>query len=377
MKVLHINPYPPEHLGGSEIFCKNLTINLQKRKNIECDILTSDFFKNNININYLDENVRVMYKKCYFNLWGKNPITNVFSFIKKNYNKYNIIHTHSYIFFTTTQCAIFRKLRNFPLVLHIHGGIQTPNIIRSSLSEAFQLYFKRYFFDKTIGKYTIESADAIISVSSKDLSFISSKYDISEKKRYYIPNGVDIFKFRKKSNIEKKFITFIGRLSYIKGIDIFIKIIRRLYEKNKDLHFLIVGDGTLRNIVKKAKKNLPITHLTHYPYEKIEDIYNNSKILLLPSRFEGLPTVLLESLACETPVAASNVGGISEVIFSNKNGLLFNIEKHDKSIEMILDLLNNDSKLKEFGENGRNLIKRKFSWEVITDKIENVYKNLI
>jgi len=376
MRVLHINPFPPEHLGGSEIFCKNLTINL-KRKNIDCNILTSDIFKRNIKTDFINQSIKVIYKKCYYNLWNKNPLVNIYSFIKKNYRNYDLIHSHSYTFLTSLQCSMFRKLRNFPLILHVHGGVQTPLNVSSNIFEYIQLILKQKIYYKYIGKFMVENSDAIISVSNKDLMIMNERYNISKKKQYYIPNGVDINKFKKNNHIKKEFITFIGRFTYIKGIDIFINVIKNLYKKNKNLRFLIIGDGPLRNIVKEAKKRFPITHFINYPYENIEKIYNMSKLIFLTSRFEGLPTILLESLACETPVVAPNVGGISEVLIPNKNGIFFDNNQFNESIKKSLNLFNDENILKEYGKNGRNLIEKRFSWDVITDKIENVYKEVI
>ena len=377
MKILHINPYPPEHLGGSEIFCKNLTINLKKKKNIDSHILTSDILKRNIKIDFLDQSIKIIYKKNYYNLWGKNPLINIYSYLKKEIQNYDLIHAHSYIFFTSFQCALFRKLRKFPFILHIHGGVQTPRNLSSNIIECFQLYFKNLFFDKLQGKFTIKAADALISVSKKDLEIIIKRYKIQHNNNFYIPNAVDTKDFQKLEEKQKNYITFIGRLSYIKGFDKFINIIKKLFVYDKDLKFLVIGNGPLIKLLKIAQKNLPIIHYESYPYEKMVEIYNISKIVFITSRFEGIPTILLESLACETPVIASNVGGISEVLRNNENGLVMNEFNTKSAITRILKVIHDEYKLNVFGRNGRNLIIKNFSWNVITDKIEMVYKNLI
>ncbi|MGQ4876698.1 MAG: glycosyltransferase, partial [Promethearchaeia archaeon] len=162
MKILQISPYPPSYLGGSEIFCKNLSINLKKFHDIDSVILTSDIFRKNLKTDIIDGPVKVVYKKFYLNLLGKNPIVNVFNYIKKHYREFDIIHAHSYIFFTSFQASMLRKMLKFPLVLHIHGGAQTFSMLKSSLIERIQLLSKQYIFDKFIGKFIIEGSDAII-----------------------------------------------------------------------------------------------------------------------------------------------------------------------------------------------------------------------
>jgi glycosyltransferase involved in cell wall biosynthesis len=375
LKILHVNPYPPEHLGGSEVFCKNLAFYLKKKKDIDSEILTSDILKRNIKIDYLDGSIKVIYKKSHYNLWGINPLVNIYSFLKKNFQNYDMIHVHSYLFLTSFQSALFRKLRKFPFILHIHGGIQTPQSLSSNLIEKLQLGFKNLIFDKWIGSFTIKAADALISVSKTDLDIIEKRYNLDNNKKFYIPNGVDTEIFQKKKETGKIFITFIGRLSYIKGFDIYMNVIKELYKHDKSLNFLIIGKGPLKRLIKPAQKNLPILHSDYYPYEKMVEIYNHSKIVLNTSRFEGVPTTILESLACETPVIASNVGGISEVLRNHENGLLIKDFKDKTTIPKIIDILHDPDKLRMFGTSGRNQMVENFSWDVITDKIEMVYRN--
>lgn len=374
MKVLHLHPYPPENLGGSEIFCKNLALNLSKFKNIQSDILTSDYFRNNIKKKKINKNLNVFYEKYYYNIWSKNPLVNIYSFLKNHYQRYDIIHAHSYIFFTSFQCALLRKFRKFPFLLHIHGGIQTNPYLSANFNEYFQLLMKKTLFDTFIGKFTIEKADSVISVSQKDLTFLEEKYKISKNKTNYVSNGVDINTFKFNPEIEKKYITFIGRLTHIKGFDIFIEIIKKIHKKNKNLKFLIVGDGPLRKLVELIKEEIPITFYPYYPYNLMSNIYNQTKLLILTSRFEGVPTTILESLSCETSVVSTNVGGISEIIQDGVNGILLNNQKNDENISRIMELIEDEEKLRIFGVKGRELIEKKFSWEYVTNQILNIYK---
>lgn len=378
MKILRVVPFPPDYIGGLPFYCKNISINLARRKNVYCDILTSDLLNKKKKIEYLGPKVKVIYKKCFSFIGNKNPLVNFLPFIKKNHLDYDIIHAHGYYFFSTLQCALLKNILGYPLVLHVHGGIQTPYYGVSDVYENLQLILKEKFFDRLIGRRYIQSADILISVAKKDLEIVRQLYNVSRNFSFHIPNGVDINKFKKNNNFERKYITLIAtRLTYVKGVDIFIKIIKKLYSHNTNLRFLIVGDGPLKNLVLQAKKNLPIKLFTSYPYKKIQDIYNMSKLILITSRTEGVPNIIYESFACETPVISSNVGGISAVINHNKNGYLFDINNYKTAINLILDLINDEEKINRFGKNGRRMIEKDISWEIITDKIYNIYKKLI
>ena len=378
MKILRVVPFPPDYIGGLPFYCKNISINLSRKKNVKCDILTSDLTGKYKKIEYLDENIRIVYNKCYSFLLGKNPLIYILPFIKDHYEEYDIIHAHGYYFFSTLQCALLKKIKDFPFIIHTHGGIQTPYCLDLNIYENLQLIFKEKLFDRTIGKYTFRLADIIISGAESDLYTLRKRYKIKEEKSFYIPDGVDVNKFKRNDKIKREYITLLAtRFSYIKGIDIYIEIIKELYKKNKNLKFLIIGKGELENLVLDAKKKLPLKHYSYYPYENIQDIYNMSKLLLVTSRFEGIPNVIHESLACQTPVVSSDVGGISGIISHNENGYLYNIRNYKSAIDLILELVKDKHKLEEFGRNGRRLIEKEYSWEVVTDKVYNIYKKLL
>ena len=125
---------------------------------------------------------------------------------------------------------------------------------------------------------------------------------------------------------------------------------------DKNLEFLIIRKGSLKRLIKSAHKTFPILHSDIYLHEKMVDIYNHSKVVLITSRFEGVPTILLESLACETPVIASNVWGISEVLRNDENCLLIKDFNIKLAISKKIDVLHDQDKSSTFGRNGRNLV---------------------
>ena len=378
MKILRITPIPPEVVGGLPYYYKNLSLYLSTKKNVKTDILTPNIFNKNIKIFKLDKNVRIIYKKCYFNLANKNPFSYIIPFLKKNYHKYDILHAHGYYFFTTLQCALFKDIRKFPFILHVHGGIQSPVYPKSKILDNFQVFIKNTIFDKTIGKIPFKKADRIISVAYNDLKIIQQKYNLHPKISYHIPNGVDLVKFRKKSKIQRKYITLVAtRLSYIKGVDIFLKIALKLYRLNNELEFLIIGQGELENNVVNMQNHIPLKFLPYFPYKNIEDIYNMSKLLIITSRTEGVPNIIYESMACETPIVSSNVGGIPNVIKNGFNGYIFNISDIDEAVRIILRIINDNQELERLGINGRELIKRKYSWNHVIEQIYHIYKEIM
>lgn len=377
MKILHIMAYPPDYIGGYSIYCQNLIRNLNSH-GLECEILTSNYNRISKSGEYYNsEGIRIINRRYYGNLFGINPLFNIIPFLNKHYRDYDIIHAHSYIFFSSIHAALLRKVRKFPLILQLHGGIQTDAFYTSNLFENFQLLVKKIIFDPVVGKFTLTIPDSLVSVSYMDLLTVLKRFKIKREKNYWIPNGVDLSKFIKIDDMEKKYITFIGRLSYIKGFDLFLKIAEKIYKKNQDIEFLVVGDGPLYYMLQDFKKQIPIRHYYRIPYEQMIKIYNQSKILLITSRYEGMPTTMLEAMACGINVIASNVGGIPEVIRNEDHGRLFKINNLSSVSEICLKSIENQKEGKSNSKKLREYLKKNFSWEIITKKMIRVYNDLI
>ena len=150
----------------------------------------------------------------------------------------------------------------------------------------------------------------------------------------------------------------------------------KINKTDKDQEFLIIGEGPYINDVQEAVKKYPIKFIKNVAHDKIATYYNQCSIFIQTSRAEGLPTCILEALSCEVPVVASDVGGTNEVILNGKTGYLFNNGEINQAIEFITKIKENDL-FDELGKNGREIIVKKFSWDVITRKTITIYKKLL
>ena len=387
MKVLIITPSPPQYLGGLALFSKDLSLHLEKN-GIKVDMLTSTLSKEGPIFEKMGENINVFKQKVYLFpdnnniLRIKNPLFFIFNFLKKKAKKYDIIHVHSYIYFSTIQTFLFNLLLNrtrpkLPIVLHLHGGIRTGDFVVSNFIEKLMLLFKKYIFDIILGKFIIKKADAAISVSKDDLLAINKVFKINRKNHnYYLPNVVDSERFQRLPEFKRKYIGFIGRLTKIKGLDLFLELIERFNKIDKNQEFLIIGQGPYIYNVKEAMKVYPIKFLEKVSHNDMVKYYNECSIFVQTSRAEGLPTCILEALSCEVPVVASNVGGTNEIVLNGKTGYLFENGKIEEAINFI-NKINKNKEIDTLGKNGRELIKHKYSWEAITKNIIQIYEKLL
>lgn len=208
-----------------------------------------------------------------------------------------------------------------------------------------------------------------------------------ELKKYYglcnsvvVGNGVNEKEF---TPIQKKkegnYVLYVGRLSYRKGLFDLLECAKQIV-RGQDVKFVIVGKGELEKTIKskiiKHRLENKIMLIGHVNYKKLIEIYQNATIFLLPSHYEGLPTVLLEAMSCGLPVVATAIGGCLDVIRDGYNGLIVPPRSPEKMFRAITMLLDDRKLMKMLGDNARKTIEEKYTWGKITDRIEAIYRNL-
>lgn len=161
-------------------------------------------------------------------------------------------------------------------------------------------------------------ADGIIAISSEIEQELMSN-EFPARKIHRIPNCVDTSMFFPRSaaqNDAAPIISYVGRLSRQKGLDTLVNAINHLQGRLSLFKVFIVGDGELKPMLQKKVREYgledKITFTGAIP--NVADYYSQSRIIVMPSYYEGLPLVLLEAMACGIPVVASPVGGILDVL---------------------------------------------------------------
>ena len=102
-----------------------------------------------------------------------------------------------------------------------------------------------------------------------------------------------------------------------------------------------------------------------------------SKVLVIPSRMESIPQVIKEAFYLKVPIVATDVGGISELITHEKNGILVPSENAEKLVEGINLLLSNEELAKKIAENGYQYVIKNLTWEVLLPKYIKFYEDLL
>lgn len=229
------------------------------------------------------------------------------------------------------------------------------NFKAKKLYNAHGWYFNAQISDKKkkifalIEKILAIKTDRIINISKSEYES-ALRYKIAPKKKMcIIENGIDFTKFknndknreetRKEYNIKENetVIGVVGRLSEQKDPMTMIKAFELVHKENKNTRLMYVGSGELEEEVKKYARENNISDkviITGW-VNNVEKYIPAFDIAVLPSKWEGFGLVLIEYMACDKPIIATNVGGIKDIIKNEENGLLVEGENEKQLYEAI------------------------------------------
>lgn len=236
----------------------------------------------------------------------------------------------------------------------------------------------------------MDFADRILSVS-EDLKLHIVNLGIDKNKVHVVPNGVDTGKFKPAGKAharsllnlpqDKNIVLFVGALRKIKGVDYLIEAAQNFVNTSTYLFMVGRDDGLKRNLEKRAHELKIADYIKFTGPVNHEDIplwISASDILVLPSLSEGRPNVILEALACEVPVVATDVGGIPELMVDGETGYLVPAKSPDKLSTRINKLLDSKDIREKMGKLGRkSIIQRGLTWEAHAKTTVDIYSELM
>lgn len=182
------------------------------------------------------------------------------------------------------------------------------------------------------------------------------------------------------SEISSPYILFLSRIHYKKGLDILINAFSLVIKSNKDAKLVIAGPdenywNTADSIINLLNLNNNVLYVGPVYGEDKFKILKNAICFCLPSRQEGFSMAIIEAMAVGTPVIISNECHFNEV-FTNSAGLVTSLDHNDVA-HAILELLNNTENTTQMGQNASKLIKDRYTWEYLAQKLNNCISQYI
>ena len=372
MRILQtpVRFYP--FIGGVENYVYNLSrelVNLHHEVDVICaneppskEVETID----GINVN------RIPY---YFKIANTN-FTPTLPFTMRKFTC-DIIHTHIPTPWSADWSVFYSKIKRTPLVLNYYNDI-VGNGVANQIA---------HLYNHTFLKVLLKQADRIIIIQDNylDYSPYLSKY---QEKIRVVPVGVDVNRFKplkvKEETNSIFFLSLLDEFHKYKGLEYLLEAIKIVKNEINDVKLIVGGRGTLLNYYQSMAESLGLKDNVEFhgfiPEEKIVQYYNRCSLFVLPSissAQEGFGIVALEALACKTPVVTTEIVGVAGDLQKSNSGIV----AKSKDIESLANAISNlleDAKLqKKMGENGRKLVKSKYTWEKVAKTMENIYMELI
>jgi glycosyltransferase involved in cell wall biosynthesis len=228
-----------------------------------------------------------------------------------------------------------------------------------------------------IEKLAVLMPDKIISVSKHNTHKLKSELN-SNKPIYTVPNGIEFGLITKiKPAKEKSDVFFAGRLIPSKNVNILIKSIKLIKEKNPEIKSLIIGDGPEKKKLEELTKELNLEKNIKFlgfleNHNDVCALMKSSKVFILPSTREGFGIVVIEANACGIPVVTINHknNAARDLIEEGKNGFVCQLNEEEIAKRIIRILINSS------GLNMKKVcmdLAKKYDWDKIVDEIEGVY----
>lgn len=364
-KCLHI--LPMNKISGAEkmalLICKNLK---EYEPIVVCggEVLRKVFSENNIpayKVDFSKKNILTALK-------------DIDAVIKAHDIK--IIHAHDNT--ASIYGYLVKKIYkdDVKVISHIHNCY--PWVKDGGINKKIDKFIrKKYDYNiacgSTVYKYYKENTDYF---EEDKISILSNAMDIKEIEQYKFENEEEL---RKEFNLprNKKILGYIGRLDEQKAILPFIKALSPHRDRFHDSKILMIGNGYEEQEVKKLVEELKLQDLivltgfqnNTYRFYPLMDLF------FLPSKYEGLPMVLLEAMAFKKPIVSMNVGSIEEVL-GDERGKLIEPGHYEGFIKALIILKDNEGLRKKYGEAGYRYLKENYEIVKYVHRLEGIYRRV-
>jgi glycosyltransferase involved in cell wall biosynthesis len=286
----------------------------------------------------------------------------------------NVAIWHGHDYKSNLFGLMLRRFWPMRLVTTVHGWVR--------FTRRTPLYY-------AIDRLSLRCYERVICVS-EDLRDACVKAGVRQDRCLLIENAIDTQEYIRRHSTEeakqrlglrpdRMLFGAVGRLSPEKGFDRLIAAIHRLVERRFDVDLVIIGEGDARPELSSQIQQLGLAdrvRLLGYRSDTA-DWYEAMDVFVLSSLREGLPNVVLEAMALETPVVATRIAGVPRVIRDGENGLLVEPGDVNQLTAALAGLLAAQEKRSAFAAAGRRTVEESFSFSRRMEKIRAVYDELL
>ena len=313
------------------------------------------FFKklSRAELNYIGKYLKTTPVRSYLN---RKHMTS-WSYVRYLKKEMKVHETDLFHFHQRPEYLVYTQPKK-PVIMHLHNRVE-------GLTKSYPL-FPEFFKG-------IDMADMVVTVS-KDLYSYYLKRGVEKSKLELLYNGVDVKRYVPKKKPPGIRLLFIGNFVPRKGIIYLIRSFREIKKHVPEAELHIVGRRNEKNeYVQQARKE-SIEDISFVDVVNENDLirhFQEATMLVHPAVYEAFGMTLIEAMACGTPVIATRVGGIPEVL--GDSGILIKPKSPDSIAKAVIDLLDNRKKYDSLVKKGRARAVKYFSWETVSKNLDSLY----
>ncbi|HET9017831.1 MAG TPA: glycogen synthase [Thermomicrobiaceae bacterium] len=310
----------------------------------------------------------------------------------------SVVHCHTW--YTDAAGFLAKQLWGVPLVVTIHSLEPLRPWKVEQLGAGYHL-------SSWMERTGIENADAVVAVSQGTRDDVLRFFDVDPERVHVIHNGIDLAQYRRTAasdalvrhgiDPDRPSVLFVGRITRQKGI---IHLVNAIPDIDPAIQVVLCAGApdtpeigremTERVATVSADRPGVVWIREMMPREEVIEFYSHATVFCCPSVYEPFGIINLEAMACETPVVASAVGGIPEVVVPGDTGIL--IDPHlvpgtfepidsaafSRDLATAVNQVVADPALaRRFGANGRRRVEEHFSWDAIAARTLELYRSLL
>ena len=400
--MLLTNEYPPHIYGGAGVHLEYLSRELARLEEGRHDLQILCFGEQrehsgnvtvegvNLAANFLSQDLRhsILLDTLFRNILMTGSVKDA-----------DLVHCHTW--YTHLAGCLIQQILGIPLAITTHSlEPQRP----WKVEQLGSAYGASAWLEKT----AYQNADGVIAVSQSMKTAVHDLYDVPLGKISLIPNGIDVNQYQSGGNPEilnlyqikpdKPFLLFVGRITRQKGL---LHLVNAIQWLDSGIQIVLCAGAPdteeigkeMAEKVREAQsetKNEIIWIRQWVPRAHMICLFSHASIFVCPSIYEPFGIINLEAMACGTPVVASAVGGIPDVVLHGETGLLVPFEPVDPNnpeprdpeqfsrdlAAAINNLLGSPERIKIMGLKSRERVESRFSWESVAQKTLEFYRAL-
>lgn len=264
-----------------------------------------------------------------------------------------------------------RQAGHLPYFIRLHSAGWTWRRLigeRLDLSDALELRMEGF---------SLRGANGVSSPSSMLADYISANCGLGDRHTEIIPYPIDTVQFSPGDGLaDPPLVLFVGRVETRKGVDVLMRAIPLVLAKRPECEFVFagcVGD----DVLGKVEKSQALKLLGVRPHHGLPGLYQRASVFVAPSLWDNSPNTIYEAMACGTPVVASRVGGIPELVDDGVTGLLVPPRDERALADAIVALLDDPVRRARMGQCGREKAVARYSVDKIAAQTLDFYQRAL